>query len=123
MTIKRQILTLAILGNLGIAATFLWLSFIQLAHQEKTNLDDSGIVYQQAWIVAAEQAFKASVGTWHPENGDHSKSSLWGDKSEATLPGVDADVRTSNNPLVEAIDARGEVGIERVLEELVWRRN
>jgi serine phosphatase RsbU (regulator of sigma subunit) len=117
MTIKRQILTLAILGNLGIAATFLWLSFIQLAHQEKTNLDDSGIVYQQAWIVAAEQAFKASVGTWHPENGDHSKSSLWGDKSEATLPGVDADVRTSNNPLVEAIDAGGEVGIERVLED------
>ena len=57
MTTKNQILALAVFGNLGLAALFLVLTLNQLRDQEKSHLDDTVSLYQQAWKVAAEEAF------------------------------------------------------------------
>ena len=48
MTTKNQILALAVFGNLGLAALFLVLTLNQLRDQEKSHLDDTVSLYQQA---------------------------------------------------------------------------
>ena len=109
MTTKNQILALAVFGNLGLAALFLVLTLNQLRDQEKSHLDDTVSLYQQAWKVAAEEAFITSVGTWHPKDGDAGKRAIW--QVETTV---------SNNPLFNAILKGQQSEINSVVDRVFF---
>jgi hypothetical protein len=83
----------------------------QLRDQEKSHLDDTVSLYQQAWKVAAEEAFITSVGTWHPKDGDAGKRAIW--QVETTV---------SNNPLFNAILKGQQSEINSVVDRVFfWR--
>ena len=81
----------------------------QLRDQEKSHLDDTVSLYQQAWKVAAEEAFITSVGTWHPKDGDAGKRAIW--QVETTV---------SNNPLFNAILKGQQSEINSVVDRVFF---
>ncbi len=108
MTTRIQLLALTVFGNVAIAALFFWLATDQLDGQQKTNLENSALVYQRAWNTASGEAYDLSIGMWHPQTGTLENRSIWKSKENFLASPDEAPNANEENPLYDSF-RRGDI--------------
>ena len=108
MTTRIQLLALTVFGNVAIAALFFWLATDQLDGQQKTNLENSALVYQRAWNTASSESYDLSIGMWHPQTGTFENRSIWKSKENFLASPDEAPNVNEENPLYESF-RRGDI--------------
>ena len=118
MTTRIQLLALTIFGNVAIAALFFWLATDQLDDQQKTNLENSALVYQRAWNTASSESYDLSIGMWHPQTGTLENRSIWKSKENFLASSEKVPNIRSGNPLYKAFKQGDTDSIVTLIDDL-----
>tara|TARA_B100001093_G_scaffold494682_1_gene538384 strand:- start:10422 stop:12362 length:1941 start_codon:yes stop_codon:yes gene_type:complete len=121
MTTRIQLLALTIFGNVAIAALFFWLATDQLDGQQKTNLENSALVYQRAWNTASSESYDLSIGMWHPQTGTFENRSIWKSKKNFLAAPVEGQNVSARNPFYESFRRGDTESIVSITEDLFQR--
>ena len=115
MSIRLQLLLFGVIGNLLVAAIFIFSLVIREDIQEESSNESLLTLYESAWYQTYNKSYDV-MSKWLPVTG--ANASFWDPDSEIFLDEVDSS-NNYTNPLLDTISA-GRIGDAQYLIELLF---
>ena len=115
MSIRLQLLLFGVIGNILVAAIFIFSFDIREKIQEESSNESLLTLYESAWYQTYNKSYDV-MRKWLPVTGDN--ASFWDPDSEIFLDEVDSS-NNYTNPLLDTISA-GRIGDAQYLIELFF---
>ena len=115
MPIRLQLLLFGVIGNVLVAAIFIFSSYVREDIQEESSNESLLTLYESAWYQTYNKSYDV-MSKWKPVTGDN--ASFWDPDSEIFLDEVDSSDNYTN-PLLDTISA-GRIGDAQYLIELLF---